>query len=153
MAFQVEETLAALSIGDYFMGRGGVVWKVVKKREDGYLGVANAAGEKLIVKPEHADRRVQQVIYGADSMEEWEAKVQANLKESLGAVVLHTEVDGKVTMPTWDALYSDADQLRAHLRIHHDARLQAGLEIDDLTDLHGDLHSLGADDHHTHPED
>lgn len=149
MSIQIEETLAALSIGDYFLGTDGeVVWKVVKKREDGYLGIANAAGEKVIVKPEYADRRVQQVIYGVDSLEELQARAEANVTEILGGVVLGTqEREGSpFVMPSWSALEADEKQLWAHLVFAHGEHTNG----DTLAAHHRSLHDAVAD--HTHPE-
>jgi hypothetical protein len=152
--FTRRKPLAHLEIGDYFYGRHGqsVLWKVIAKREDGYYGIQNGDGEKIIVKPEHAVTEVQQVIYGFDSEEEAEAAALAAVKEAMpeSAVIARKIEPGDWIMPSLDELYADDLQLRVHLRVHHGETHMQRLEHDDLTDIHGDRHAQGAD--HTHAD-
>lgn len=146
MTLQIEETLADLAIDDYFLGTDGeTIWKVVKKRSDGYIGIVNKAGDKVIVKPQDADTRVQQVIFGVDTLEELEARAVETIKETLGAKVIEW------VMPSLDVIYDDAIQLKAHLMLHHGAMMCGPVAThDDLKIVHDTAHTMGSD--HTHEE-
>jgi hypothetical protein len=157
MTLQIEETLADLSIGDYFLGTDGeTIWKVVKKREDGYIGIVNKTGDKVIVKPEHTDTRVQQVIFGVDTLEEAQAAAEKRLANTLGAKVVARKIEpGDWQMPSLFEMYDDAIQLKAHLMLHHKVDLsEPSLEHGDFAVIHhGDHLRTGefAPDH-THEE-
>ena len=145
MSFEIQRTLSALEIGDYFVGLADVVWKVVAKRADGYVGIQNAAGEQHIVKPEHAQRHVKQVIYGYDSLEAMEAAAI----EAVGGTVLATKDDGGPwVMPSLDTIYADETQLRAHLLVHHDIRPAGEQTLEDFIATHRGLHADDAPHEH-----
>lgn len=149
MTLQIEETLADLAIDDYFLGTDGeTIWKVVRKRSDGYIGITNKAGEKVIVKPEHADTRVTQVIFGVDTLEELEARAVDTVKEVLGAKVVEW------VMPSLATIYDDAIQLKAHLHLHHGKATGDSTNLEHLRDEHDVRHTFEGDDapDHTHEE-
>lgn len=154
MSVRIEETLADLSIGDYFLGTDGTtVWKVIAKRGDGYLGITDGT-DKVIVKPEFTDRRVTQIVYGFDTVEE----LEASLKEALGATVIARKIEpGDWQMPSLYELYGDVVQMKAHLMLHHPGVTMCGPEASkgDLMQVHDFAHVLSdktdAPDH-THEE-
>lgn len=156
MTLQIEETLADLAIGDYFLGTDGeTIWKVVRKRPDGYIGITNKAGDKVIVKPEHADTRVQQVIFGVDTLEEAQAAAEKRIADELGGKVIARKIEpGDWQMPSLFEMYDDAIQLKAHLAVHHSA-IMCGPEatLGDLKEVHTFAHTLSEDaPDHTHEE-
>jgi hypothetical protein len=153
MTLQIEETLADLAIGDYFLGTDGeTIWKVVRKRPDGYIGITNKAGDKVIVKPQDADTRVQQMIFGVDTLEEAQAAAEKKIADTLGGKVIARKIEpGDWVMPSLDEIYSDVIQLKAHLAVHHNHTAAADLGSGDLAVVHHGLHTDGESDH-THEE-
>lgn len=157
MSFRIEETLADLAIGDYFLGTDGeTVWKIIAKRQDGFLGITDGT-EKVIVNPKHTDRRVTQIIYGFDTSEEMQAAAEQTVKETLGGTVVARKIEpGDWQMPSLFEMYDDAIQLKAHIMLHHSATL-CGPEasLGDLREVHDFAHILSdkaeAPDH-THEE-
>lgn len=150
MSVHVKTTYGALEIGDYIVGRADI-WKVTHKREDGWLGILNGAGERKKLPPELGDKSVVQVHYGFNSLEEMQAAAEQAVKDTLGGTVLHRTEGPKWVMPSLAEIYNDAIQLKAHLAVHHDATM-CGPEatLADLKEVHDFAHTLSND--HTHEE-
>lgn len=153
MTLQISKVLADLAVDDYFLGTDGeTIWKIVRKRADGYIGITNKAGDKVIVKPENTYLDVQQMIFGVDTLEELAARAEATVAEKLGGTVVARKIEpGDWQMPSLFEMYNDVIQLKAHLAIHHNHTAAADLGSGDLAVVHHGLHIDGESDH-THEE-
>jgi len=157
MSFTRQQPLVRLEVDDYFLGTDGeTIWKVLKKRPDGYVGITNKAGDKVIVKPEHTAANVTQVIFDYDSPEEMEAAAVDTLRDGLGAVVVVRKIEpSDWQMPSLYEMYAHgsdgAKTLLAHIKIAHGATL-CGPEasLSDLQQVHDAAHEMGSD--HTHED-
>ncbi len=159
MTLQVTKVLADLQIDDYFLGTDGeTIWKIVRKRQDGYVGITNKAGDKVIVKPENTRLDVQQLHFGVDTLEELQAQAEQRIKDTLGGTVVARKTPESVewVMPSLDEIYNDSIQLKAHLMLHHPGITMCGPEATpgDLKEVHYVAHTLMGDDApaHTHKE-
>lgn len=157
MSVRIETTYGALQIGDYIVSRkDGVVWKVTHKREDGWLGILHANGERKKLSPDLADRAVTQIVYGFDSLEDMQAAAEQTVKDTLGGTVLHRTEGPKWVMPSLAEIYADAIQLKAHLLVHHEVLdpLNHDLQAGDLAVIHNAEHAKTGTDAptHTHEE-